>query len=54
MRLSSETHFQYADAAPVVPVTLLGHRRMPSLVLASNPTTGVPNHPYALARRPMR
>jgi hypothetical protein len=52
MRLTSDTHFQYADAAPAVHATLPGDRRLPS-ALPMVPITG-PNHPHALARRPMR
>lgn len=57
MRLSSETRFQYADAAPAVHVTLPGDRRMPSAVPTVAPIgaidNGAPRHPYALARRPL-
>jgi hypothetical protein len=53
MRLSSETHFQYADAAPAVHVALLGDGRMPSPMPVIAPTGGT-RHPHALARRPMR
>jgi hypothetical protein len=55
MRLTSDIHFQYADAAPAVHVTLPGDRRLPS-ALPIVPFTGAPrpHHPHALARRPMR
>jgi hypothetical protein len=57
MRLSSETRFQYADAAPAVHVTLPGDRRMPSSLPTVAPVgvidNGVSHHPYALARRPL-
>jgi hypothetical protein len=55
MRLTPDTHFQYTDAAPAVHVTLLGGRRMPSLLPVVRTTADPrPIRPYALARRPMR
>ena len=55
MRLTSDTHSQYTDAATAVHVTLLGGRRMPAILSIVPFTAGPrPNHPYALARRPMR
>jgi hypothetical protein len=55
MRLTSDTHFQYTDAAPTVHLTVLGGRRMPAYLSMVPPTPGPrPDHPYALARRPMR
>ena len=49
MRLSSDTHFQYADAAPAVPVALLGNPwSMRTIGIVA--FKGGPSHPYALAR----
>jgi hypothetical protein len=55
MRLTSDTHFQYADAEPVVRITLLGDGRISPVVSIVPLTAGPrPMHPHALARRPMR
>ena len=58
MRLSSHTHFQYADAGPVVALALAGGRRMPGCDRrTSTPISGVSPAftalAPALARRPM-